>query len=97
MDYTIIYPTSFDEIDPKDDNMDVCVRFVDGREYTLVFATPQNIITQMAGEGKRYLEPGLPFLYVKELTETNIEDCIAAIAGDRSLMNLYGGDLGNIG
>ena len=50
---------------------------------------------QMAGEGKRYLEPGLPFLYVKELTETNIEDCIAAIAGDRSLMNLYGGDLGN--
>lgn len=93
MDYTISYPMPLAEMDSKDDIMDVCVRFSDGRNYTFVFATPQNLYRLMRGEGKGYLTPGLPFLFVEELTEENIEACIAAIAEDRAMLNLHGGDI----
>ena len=41
MEYTVFYPTPLSEIDPKDDNLDVCVTFADGQNCTFVFATPQ--------------------------------------------------------
>ena len=52
MDYTIFYPTPLTEIDPLDGNLDVCVTFADGQSCTFVFTTPQNLITQMKGEGR---------------------------------------------
>ena len=30
MDYTVLYPTPLDEIAPLDDNVDVCVTFMEG-------------------------------------------------------------------
>ena len=96
MDYTIYYPTSLDEIDPKDDNVDVCIRFADGREYNFLFATPRNISTLIRDGGVPYLEPGLPFLFVEELTKTNIEVCIAAIAQDKAMLNLHGRNILNL-
>ena len=47
MDYTIFYPTALSEIDPLDDNLDVCVTFADGQQCTFVFATPKNLVTMM--------------------------------------------------
>lgn len=96
MTYTIFYPTPLTEIDPLDDNLDVCVTFADGQSCTFVFATPQNIITQMAGEGRPYLEPGLPFLFVEELTDENIRACLDAISNDRAAKNIYGAQIWNL-
>ena len=96
MEYTIFYPTPLDEIDPLDDNADVCVTFADGQSCTFVFATPQNLITQMKGEGKSHLEPGLPFLFVQELTDENIRACLDAISDDRAMKNLYGSQIMNM-
>lgn len=90
MDYTVFYPTPLTEIDPRDDNMDVCVTFADGQSCTFVFATPQNIATLMKREGAAYLEPGLPFLFVQELTDANIRACLDAISDDQVLKDLYG-------
>ena len=46
-------------------NLDVCVTFADGQECTFVFATPANLVTMMEKDGTPYLEPGLPFLFVR--------------------------------
>ena len=96
MDYTIFYPTPVEEIDPKDGNLDVCVTFADGQECTFAFATPQNLVTLMTGEGKPYLEPGLPFLFVEELTDENIRACLDAISDDRAMRSLHGAQILNL-
>lgn len=96
MDYTIFYPTPLAEIDQLDDNADVCVTFADGQSCTFVFATPQNLLTQMKGEGQSHLEPGLPFLFVRELTDENIRACLDAISDDRAMKNLYGSQIMNM-
>ena len=62
MHYTVFYPTPLSEIDPDDDNLDVCVTFADGQTCTFVFATPRNLLTRMEQQGRGYLEPGLPEL-----------------------------------
>ena len=90
MEYTVFYPTPLSEIDRYDDNLDVCVTFADGQECTFVFATPRNLSTQMAGEGKPFLYPGAPFLIVEELTDQNIRGCLDLIAYDQTARNIYG-------
>ena len=96
MEYSLFYPTPLSEIDTKDDNLDVCVTFADGQKCTFVFVTPENIITQMKGEGRPYLRPGLPFLFVEELTNENIRACLDAISDDRAVKNIYGTQIWNL-
>lgn len=96
MDYTVFCPTPLTEINPQDDNLDVCVTFADGQTCTFVFATPQNLVTLMAGEGKPYLQPGLPFLFVQELTDGNIRACLDAISDDQAAKNIYGAQIWNL-
>ena len=96
MDYTIFYPTPLYEFDPKDGNLDVCVTYADGQTCTFVFATPRNLVTLMAVEGKPYLEPGLPFLFVRELTDENIRACLDAISDDHAARNIYGAQIWNL-
>ena len=96
MAYTLFYPTPLSEIDPKDGNLDVCVTFADGQNCTFVFATPQNLLTLMKGEGKPYLQPGLPFLFVEELTDEHIRACLDAISDDRAMRNLHGAQILNL-
>ena len=96
MEYTVFYPTPLSEIDPKDSNLDVCVTFADGQNCTFVFATPQNIVTLMEQDGSSYWEPGLPFLFVKELTDENIRACLDAISDDRAAKNIYGAQIWNL-
>lgn len=96
MEYTVFYPKPLSKINPYDDNVDVCVTFADGQSCTFVFATPQNIVTLMAGEGKPYLGPGLPFLFVEKLTDENICACLDSISDDRAMKNLYGAQIWNL-
>ena len=96
MEYTVFYPTPLSEIDPKDGKLDVCVPFAAGQDYTFVFATPQNLLTLMKGEGKPYLQPGLPFLFVKELTDENIRACLDAISDDPAAKNINGPQISDL-
>ena len=96
MDYTIFYPTALSEIDPLDDNLDVCVTFADGQQCTFVFATPKNLVTMMERDGTPYWEPGLPFLFVEELTDVNIRACLDSISDNRAARNIYGAQIRNL-
>ncbi len=96
MDYTDFYPTPLSEIDPFDDNLDVCVTFADGQNCTFVFATPQTLVTLMKGDGRPYLEPGLPFLFVQELTDANIRACLDVISDNWAARNIYGAQIWNL-
>ena len=95
MDYTIFYPTALDEIDPHNQNIDVCVTLADGRYFTFVVATPENLKHLMKQDGVPYLIPGLPFLIVEELTDHNIRSVIEELIRydeqwDDTLLRIYG-------
>ena len=96
MHYTVFYPTPLSEIDPDDDNLDVCVSFADGQNCTFVFSTPRNLLTRMEQQGRGYLEPGLPVLIVQALTDENIRACIDAISDDQAMKNIYGAQILNL-
>jgi hypothetical protein len=63
---------------------------------TFVFATPRNLLTRMEQQGRGYLEPGLPVLIVKVLTDENIRACIDAISDDQAMKNIYGAQILNL-
>lgn len=53
MDYEVFFPTPFTEIeDPTNDNIDVCVRTCDGKNYTFVFITPEHLNSLMEKENE---------------------------------------------
>lgn len=96
MDYTVCYPTPLSEVNRTNDNLDVCVTFADGQHCTFVFATPKNLVPLMERVGKPYFEPGLPFLFVAELTDENIRACLDAISDNRAAKNIYGAQIWNL-
>ena len=93
MEYSIFFPTPLREIDPHNDNLDVCLRMQDGREYTFLVVTPENLKGMMEREGLPYLRPGLPFLVAETLTEDVIVRLIREIAEDAGLLRIYGSDI----
>ncbi len=94
MKYTITYPTDFEEVNKLNDNIDVCLRLEDGREYTLVVATPDNLKYLMQKDQLPFVRPGLPFLFVEEITEENIRQLVEElIKEDYVFLRIYGGDL----
>ena len=91
MDYTLFYPTALDEVDPHNDNIDVCVTLADGQQFTFVVATPENLNHLMEQDRLAYLRPGLPFVFVRELTDTNIRAVIDdLIKNNFELIHIYG-------
>ena len=68
MEYTLFFPTPWDAVNPENDNIDVCLTFSDGRSFTFVVATPENLKFLMKQEGKPYLSPGAPMLIAEKLT-----------------------------
>lgn len=98
MEYTVFYPTPLNEIDPHNHNIDVCVTLADGRCFTFVAATPENLKSLMEKDGVPYLIPGLPFLIVKELNDQNIRGVIEELIRydmewDDTLLRIYGSSL----
>jgi hypothetical protein len=65
-------------VNPEHDNLDVHIVLEDGREFTFVVATPNNVFWCMENEGLDYFF-GEPMLFVKCLTAENIEKAIRAI------------------
>lgn len=66
------------EIDPENDNVDVIVRLDDGRSFSLLVATPNNIYWCMDNEAcDQYI--GLPPLLVRRLSRKNVEAAVVAL------------------
>lgn len=93
MEYTLFFPTPWDQVNPENDNMDVCLTFPDGRCFSFVVATPENLQFLMKQEEKPYLTPGAPMLIVEKLTEEVVSRLMAELAQDEQLLNLYGSDI----
>jgi hypothetical protein len=77
----INYLSLFSEVNPENDNIDVHVMLKDGREFTFVIGTPNNIYWCMDNEKIDYFF-GEPMIFVKRLTKENIERSIEAIASE---------------
>ncbi len=74
----IDYLSDLSECNPENDNIDVHVILDDDREFTFVFATPNNIFWCMENEEIDYFF-GEPIVFVKCLTGENIERAIRAL------------------
>jgi len=87
----IKYPTPISAIkDIENDNIDVFVELEDGITCTVVVATPKNLLWYMEKEGKQYIEAGVPYIIVKELTEENIKSALESYAeNDAYWLKLY--------
>ena len=93
MDYEIFYPTPISEVDPIDDNIDVCIK-LGGKIYTMVVATPKNLETLMKNDGNGFLMPCAPFAVVEKITEENIQKLVKAfLEDDPAYLKIYGGDI----
>ena len=78
---SIEYLSDFSECNPENDNLDVHVVLEDDREFTFVVATPNNIFWCMDHEGIDYFF-GEPILFVKRLTQENIERALRALVDE---------------
>jgi hypothetical protein len=88
---SIQYPFDWTQVNPENDNVDVIVVLDDGRQFTFVVATPNNVFWCMENEGVDYFF-GEPMLFVKNLTIKNIERAINAIVNesDGHWLEIYG-------
>lgn len=93
MSYTIFFPTGIENLDTFNDNVDVCIRFDDGTEYTVVVITPDNLSEMMKKECMPYIMPDFRFLVVKELSFANIQRLISVLIEDKYLLEFYGSDI----
>ncbi len=94
MNYKLYFPTDFESIDSTNDNIDVCIELSNGKHYTIVVATPQNLQAMMKSSGNPYFEPCSPILFVEVLTEHNIRLLVDKLVQDPILLRIYGEDLG---
>ncbi len=81
----------FDQVDPDDDNVDVHLRLDNGRVYSFLFATPNNIYWCMQNEGIDYFF-GTPPVFVSRLTLDSIERALSAMTQEdnRRWLEVYG-------
>ena len=94
MKYDIIFPTSLDNINPENDNVDVLVQMDTGKQYSFVIATPDNVKDLMQKDNLPFLVPGSPFLFVEKITEANIRLLLNSLLKENeSLIQIYGEDI----
>lgn len=93
MDYSIFYPTPIDKIaDVNNDNIDVCVSLSNGKHYTIVFITPDNLKQLMNENDEQFVSPDFRFVIVKSISQSNIEVAIRRIVSDPYYLDFYGSD-----
>ncbi|MBQ8404085.1 MAG: hypothetical protein IJX55_06650 [Clostridia bacterium] len=93
MNYKLYFPTYFNNVNPINDNIDVCIELPNGKQHTFVVSTPQNLQQLIQIGGKPYLEPCAPFLFVDKLTEENIRLLLDELVENPILLRIYGDDL----
>jgi hypothetical protein len=87
----IEYVSPLGEAYQMNDNIDVLVHLVDGRVYSFVVATPNNISWCMENEKIDYYF-GVPPVFVARLTAENIERALKALISeyDGRWLHIYG-------
>ena len=93
MEYTLFFPTPWDGVNPENDHIDVCLTFSDGRSFTFVIATPENLKFLMKQKGKPYLSPGAPMLIAEKLTPEAVTGLLQELVQDNALLTRYGSNL----
>jgi hypothetical protein len=78
-----------EEINPENDNVDVHLRLDDGRIYSFLVATPNNLYSCMDNEANDHYF-GVPPLFVRRLTRECVERVIAALLADTQWLEVYG-------
>ncbi|HTS49408.1 MAG TPA: hypothetical protein VMH05_15760 [Bryobacteraceae bacterium] len=78
-----------DQINPENDNVDILVRLDDGRVYSLLVATPNNIYWCMDNESNDYYF-GVPPVFVRRLTRGAVEAAVALLIKHPEWLNVYG-------
>jgi len=92
MDYDIYFPSNLENVNVSNDNVDVCIRFEDGREYCIVVITPENLAELMKNSHRPYILPDFKFLVVQTITKENIHQLIRTMIEDKYLLEFYGSD-----
>lgn len=77
----IKYLSEWSAVNTENDNVDIHVVLSDGRGFTVVVATPNNLYKCMDNEGADYFF-SLPMVFVKQLTEPNVEAAVGALISD---------------
>jgi hypothetical protein len=77
----IEYISPLTESHPMNDNVDVLVHLDDGRVYSFLVATPNNIFWCMENEKLDYYF-GVPPVFVVNLTSENIERALEALVSE---------------
>ncbi len=87
----IKFPSTLDQINPENDNVDVHVYLDDGRVYSFLVATPNNIVWVMDNEGVDYFF-GTPPLFVRLLNRECVEKAVRAIVTEDNgrWLDVYG-------
>lgn len=88
---TLRYLSNLDEVNQENDNVDVHVELDDGRVFSILVATPNNLFWCMENEGVDYYF-GTPAVYVKFLTREHIERAIKALVDENNgyWLEIYG-------
>jgi len=88
----ISFPIPLKDVeDIYNDNIDVFVDLENGRSYTVIVGTYQNVLSLLNQENSNFLTPGEPMIIVRKLTMEVIEEAIQAYAtcGDAHWLKLY--------
>jgi hypothetical protein len=87
----IEYVSPLNDVDPENDNIDVQVRLFDGRVYSFLIATPNNIYSWMNNDGNEYFF-GTPPVFVKVLDQKHVEQALRALLSEYEgrWLNTYG-------
>lgn len=84
---SVDYPTSINNCDQLNDNIDVLVTLENGNSYCVTVATIDWICSKV---GQRYLPSGSPDIIVKELNCKLIEDAVNEYAeGDAYWLRVF--------
>ena len=78
----IVFPSPIEEVDPENDNVDVHVHLEDGRIFSFLLATPNNIFWCMENEGTDYFFGYPPPVFVNRLTTANVERALNALLSE---------------
>ncbi len=89
--FQIEYVSPLEDADPANDNVDIHVRIGDGRVYSLLVATPNNIYSCMNNSGEEYFF-GVPAVFVKVLDHQHVEQAINALISEDEArwLHVYG-------
>jgi hypothetical protein len=89
--FQIEYVSLLEDADPANDNIDIHLRMDDGRVYSLLLATPNNIYACMDNSREDYFF-GVPPIFVRVLDRKHIEEAINALLSedDGRWLSIYG-------